>query len=633
MPGMTLKIPKDSPAHARIKQELETRIRMAEKSHQDRHAYWQRSEEVVNAYVPESADDARRRADRDATGNPHYTTIQIPYSYALLMAAHTYWTSVFFARSPVHQFSGRHGESEQAVQALEATIAYQTQVGGMMAPYYLWAYDAGKYGTGILGTYWDKEEHQYSILTENEKGEQVYVTNRVPGYQGNKVYNVAPYNFLPDPRLPVGQFQKGEFVAVYREMSWNELIRRTAQNYYVKENVDKIKSTSGRKNNWSSAVSGLPTISDELGHDNNKHPAWVGIYEVYVELIPSEWKLGAMEMPEKWVFTITADFATIIGAQPLGLVHNRYPFDVFEPEPEAYSLWNRGIPEVVKPLQDTMDWLINSHFYNVRAIGNGRFIADPSKIDLSQLEKGDAGWIAALRPEAWGTVTDVRQVFQQIQTSDPTAMHMADFERMFSIGERVTGINEQILGALSGGRKTATEVRTSTGFGVNRLKTASEYMSAVGMSAHAQKLVQNTQQMLEEPINVRLVGDLVRFGGTKYTKVDPEAIAGFYDFVPVDGTLPVDRYAQATLWKDIMGQLRNVPEVAMEYDLSKIFAWVAGLAGIKNMEQMRRAAPMNVQVAPDDVLQRQADAGNLIPFKGSAGAGPQTSLPTASMGG
>lgn len=645
MPGMTLKIPIESKAHRTIVQELETRVKLAERGQSEQLVKWEAAESIVAAYVPESADDAQRRVDRDS-GKPSYTTIKVPYSYALLMSAHTYWTSVFLGRSPVHQYSGRHGETEQQVLALEALIGYQVDVGGLLAPYYLWLYDVGKYGVGILGEYWCYEDHYFSQLQEAENGEQVYVTQRVEGYKGHKVYNVAPYDFLPDPRVPVNRFQEGEFCAVYREVSWTDLVKKTAQGYYFKDNLDRLKkSPQARKPKNPSRPWATSTLSvSEVGSDENKRPAWVGIFEVYIQLIPSEWNLGKMEMPEKWVFTISADFSTILGAQPLGLLHDKYPFSVLEVEPEAYTLWTRGIPEVVEPIQNTMDWLINSHFYNVRAISNGRFVYDPSRIDASPMESGEPGWAIALRPQAWGSVPNLDAVFKQIDIRDTTSQHFVDFQNMFQIGERAMGISEQVMGALSSGRKTATEVRTSTGFSINRLKTGSELMSAMGFSGHSMKLVQSTQQFYDWSMKIKITGDLSQMAGPQFLMVDPSMIVGAYQFVPVDGSLPVDRFAQATLWKDILGQMSRFPQVMMQYDFAKIFAWVGSLAGVKNMNQFKiqQGMPgmgmpgMNVQVMPDEQLASEAGKGNVIPYPGP-GPGPGTqsnvaTIPTTNVG-
>jgi hypothetical protein len=190
---------------------------------------------------------------------------------------------------------------------------------------------------------------------------------------------------------------------------------------------------------------------------------------------------------------------------------------------------------------------------------------------------------------------------------------------MLGIGERTLGINDQIMGTLNTGsaRKTATEVRTTTGFGVNRQKTITEYVSATSFAPHAQRLVQNSQQFYDATAKMRRVGNLALEAGQAFVDVSPDDIVGFYNFVPVDGTMPIDRMAQANLWKEIMGSLRMMPpQVAMSYDWARIFAWVAQLAGLKNINNFK------IQMMPDEQLAMQAQAGNVIPLRGAQGGGP-----------
>src|SRR5690606_1217933 len=142
---------------------------------------------------------------------------------------------------------------------------------------------------------------------------------------------------------------------------------------------------------------------------------------------------------------------------------------------------------------ESMDWLLNSHMWNIRSALNLGFIIDPTKIVMKDVAKGGPGFVWRMRPEAYGQPID--NFYKQVQINDVTQGHMADLQAMFAIGERVFGINDQMLGMLAqGGRKTATEVRTSTGFGVNRLKTTAEWQSATGFAPHAQKLIQTSQQ-------------------------------------------------------------------------------------------------------------------------------------------
>lgn len=610
----TRDIPKRSELHRKLVKMIQPRIKMSESAQTHMHDKWKRAEEMMMAYLPETEDDAIRRTARENNGTLSYTTIQIPYTYAMVMSAHTYWTSVFFGRSPVHQFAGRHGESEMQTQALEALIDYQVGRGGMLGPYYIWLLDAAKYGLGVLGTYWDIEEIQYATLMPGQDGKTIQTSYRQRGYTGNRGYNVSPYDFLPDPRVPVGRFQEGEFVAVLKRLSWNDVLRRRAQGYFM--NTDELKGQikDPSRSSESAGTPERPDINRTLlqDYDNNDHPAVVPVYEFYVELVPKEWGMGGSDFPEKWVFTITADFATIIGAQPLGMIHGKFPFDVLEGEIEGYGLYNRGIPQTMENLQNVMDWLFNSHFFNVRAALNNQFIIDPSRVMVKDMEEAGPGFIFRLKPEAYGE--DIRNFFHQIPVQDFTRQHMSDIQNVNALGERVMGINDAMMGQSSGGRKTAAEIRTTTSFGTNRLKTVAEYMSATAFAPHAQKLVQSSQQFYDVSLKLRIVGDLAQSAGPGYIDVNRESIAGFYDLIPIDGTLPVDRFAQAALWKDLLANLRAVPEVMLQYDVSKIFAWVATLAGIKNINQFKKAP--GVQVVPDEQIMNEAAKGNVVPLTG-----------------
>lgn len=637
---MTRNIPKNSDLHKKIAKALETRIALSKKGMQSKTLKWQQAEDDILAYVPESDLDASRRTEREQNGEPKYTTIKIPYSYALLMTAHTYLTSVFFGRAPVHQFSGRHGETEQQVQALEAVIDYQTLVGEMLGPYYVWFYDALKYGVGVIEEYWDIELIQWASIEEQPdpadplKMQKVMVTQQRSGYKGNKICNVRPTKFFPDPRVPIAEFQKGEFAFVLKTISWETIVRRKRQGYYM--NTETLGAKGGEARSGSSDTSQLETpdtlaeTNTSTAFENQKHPATVECYEGAVSIIPKEWGLGSSDFPEKWMFTITSDYATIIGCQPHGAAHGRFPYEVLEFEIEGYGLTGRGMPEIAKDLQNTIDWLVNQHFYNVRAALNNQFILDPTKIVAKDAEDGGPGFRYRLRPEAYGQ--DIRTFFHQVQVQDVTRQHLTDVQSMFGMGERVFGVNDQMFGVLAGGgRKTATEVRTSSAFGVNRLKTVAEYQSATGFSRHSQKMVQNTQQYMDATQKYKIAGTLIDDMGPqaaeRFLMVQPEDITGAYDFVSVDGTMPIDRMALANLWKELMMQMSRSPTLMMRYDLGRIFGHIANLAGVRNLQQFR------VQLGSPEALMQQAEAGNLVATGGPKGGANPRGTPTSGQGG
>lgn len=642
MPSLTRDIPHDSDISRRILAEVKYRIQSTNKDVGERHKKWKEAEDRALAFIPERDVDKARRTDRD-NGLPVYTTIQIPYSYAVLMSAHTYLTSVFMGRSPVFQYSGRHGEGEQQIQAMEALVDYQTTVGYALPSLYTWLYDAGKYGAGIVGLWWDTKIDYVSYIVAQPKvdmmGNQVgeekrQITAAIPKYKGNRIYNVQPWDFLWDTRFPLAQFQKGEYCGVRRVLSWNDLLRRKAQGYYI--NLDKLPMRgmrgnflqgSGEDMGSSALIRPESTDPNILSYERDmgiqgKHPVIVGIYEMYVELIPKEWSLGASEYPEKWVFTVNDDVTVLLGCQPHGAFHCMYPFSVLSLEPEGYGLVTRGIPELLEPVQNTVDWLVNSHFFNVRAVLNNKLIVDPSRLVMKDVLDPLPGGVVRMKPEAYGT--DAKTTYSQLTVTDVTQNHLRDIQLMFGMGERTVGVNDQIMGLLqSGGRKTATEVRTSTSFGVNRLKTVSEYFSAVGFDPLSMMMVGNSQQYYDGEQKFKIAGDLVQEAGQQFMTITPDLIAGSYTFVPVDGTLPIDRYAQANLWKELMAGMRNFPEIGLQYDMARIFEWVAKLAGLKNITQFRS------QIAPDQNLLMQAKLGNVVPLTGRGAGGKSPSAKPA----
>jgi len=638
-PGGIYKIPYSTDGkHKKVLDAVRRRWDLSYRKMQNRYDKWNQAEDQFVAYIHERDTDATRRRAREQ-GQPQYTTIAIPYSYAQLLSAHTYWASVFLSRAPVFQFQGRHGETEDAIMAVEAVLDYQLQVGAMLVPLYLWLMDMGKYGFGVVGNYWEREEIVVSEIVERPKKylgivlptgatEKVRQTRRMTGYEGNRLYNIRPADWFPDPRVTVANFQKGEFCGAYSEIGWNTVLKREAAGQYY--NVDEAKRAkfkdwmrdragSSRIERPRDAMMDLMTGSSPGGRGKMDSTDFVGLLEMVVELVPKDWELGASEYPEKWVFSVIND-EVIVSCQPLGMNHNKFPYSIQEYEIEGYGLAKRGMMEMIKPLNDVLEWLFNSHFHNVRKVLNDQYIVDPSRVVMKDMLDPNPGKMIRLKPAAYGS--DVRTVISQLQTVDVTQTHMRDAQVVESIIKIMTGVSDSVMGNLSqGGRKTATEVRSSGTHGINRLRTNCEYSSAQGWAPLAQMMLQNTQQFYTDQKKFRIAGDLMKRAET-FLDVGPENIVGFFDFVPVDGSMPVDKFALATLWKDLMAQMKGFPELLARYDIAEIFNHVGQLAGIKNLKRFQ------ISVQPDEALAAQAQAGNLIPLRGGRGGpGPTGGSP------
>lgn len=522
-------------------------------------------------------DDRKFLAIREEPPNKRtpYRELSLPYGYAMLMAAHTYLSTVFLGRSPVVQLLGRTGEDEEPALIMENLIDYQLRVGGSLPVISQWLLDILRYGVGVLWVGWTRDVRKVRRRLKTEVfGIEEEVERLEVVFEGNRLRNVRPYDFYPDPRVPLAALQEGEFCGLAQAVSVLELMRLEEDG--VVRNVEKLRKL-GRVKVVSDEAMLVPPERKPAREVEEIHD----VVEMVVDLVPRDWGLGRGKFPEKWVFWADGGFRVLLKAERLEEEHGRFPFVVQQFEPDVYTRTCRGLLDVLGEIQATMDWLLATYMDNVRQVLNGTIVADGSRIVLKDLEKPPAvGRIVKATAAAAGS--DLRTAVFPLNVPNVTGTHLQALDLLHEFGQRALGINDQILGMLGAGgtRKTATEIRASTTFGTNRLRVLAEAISMGGFATMVNMMVQNTQQFMTQEMQVRVAG--------KAVTVRPEDIGGIFDFVPVDGTLPVDRLAQARLWQELLGMMAQVPEIAQKYDLGKVFGWIAQLAGVRNLEQFRR---------------------------------------------
>lgn len=594
-----------------------------------RHEKWRKAEDLFRAYLPETEASTKRQSARERGSATQLSEVVIPYSYALALTAHTYATSVFLGRDPVWQYKGRHGETEQSTQCLEALVAYNQDIGEMAVNQFIWLLDAIKYGCGVVTSDYAKRSEIFSdyVLEAPELGgidigadpKWILQEERVEGYCGNVLTNVRPYDWYPDPSVPLVNFQDGEFCGHTTMMSLDRL--RSMEEEWDLFNLDKLEGGFGAGgNNMAPSTSGSRDnmlAADKIWDAKDLKSGKIGIYRTVVSVMPEAWKLPGRYY-QKWEFLV-ANNSVVIKAAPLGLRHCKFPYDAIAWETDGYDTSTRGMMEVTKPLNDVINWLFNTHMFSVRRSLNGNLIVDPDRINVKDLLDGGPGRIVRMKPGT-GYGTEVRSAFAEMATIDPTRGHLTDTQFVEGLMQQITGSNDSLMGALGRGRKTATEIRTAASQGANRMKTFCDFASAMGFSKLSRKMVANLQQFYDQSKMFRIAGDLLQ--GTRFINVDQAAITGEFDYVPVDGTLPVDRFAQATLWKEIFMVIGKVPQIAAQYDIGRIFAFMAQLAGLKNITQFK--------VMPDAQAMQQAQAGNMVPTKDAMGGGGQGGYPGTS---
>lgn len=612
-----------TPLHARIKQAVCERFKFSERKMKEFHKQWDDADDSMRAYIKEREVDRKRKDKKRYDGEVDFVTLEVPYVYAIAMTAHTYYTSVVLGRSPIFQFTGRHGESQDSVMAVEAIMDYQVKNGSIVPVMYNWLYDLAKYSLGVIGNYW---EHEKRIVSRYEAVPNVVngipfagtrpqmISEEVDGYIGNKAYNIRPYDFFPDPRVPIWRFQDGEFAMNKTTEGYFDLINteHAYAGYY--QNLDKLKDISTDRGSFNE---GSPRVNAPFrpGEENAPGPGFFNITNAYIKLVPSVWGLGSSKRVEVWNFQLAED-EVVIRACPLGLYHNKFPYAVMEGNFGSDEFAKYGMVEVIRPLTDILTWLVNSHFYNVRRVLNNQLVFDPSRVTVKDLTKAGQRLIR-LKPSAYGT--DPRLAIHQLQMYDVTRTNLADAQMIEQMIGKVSAVVDQVMGVVDqGGRRSATEARIGANSSISRLRTPIEYNSYLGLDPLSQMMISNTQQLMPMERTYRVAGNTLE-SAVKFLTAGPAEIAGCYDFVPVDGTSPIDRLAQANFWKELLVQVARVPQIAMQLDLVGMIGHTMKLQGERNFDRFR------IQVLPPGMGPSQGTmpvGGNVVPIgRQASGAG------------
>jgi len=262
-----------------------------------------------------------------------------------------------------------------------------------------------------------------------------------------------------------------------------------------------------------------------------------------------------------------------------------HPVAVIEPYSTGPSFGSLCAVDVLKPIQDLMSWLVNSHMENVRVMINNMLVVDPSAVEIQDLKEPGAGKIIRSKQAAYGR--DVRTFLNQLGVQDVTRGHLNDLQLMMTMGHMFLGINENLMGLQAdGGRKTATEVRTAGESGASRMASLARIISAQGVVDLVTQMVVNIQQRTDEEFLLELLGES---SAETQIKITQENLAGDFHYPIHDGTLPLDRVALMQVWKELAMSIAQDPELRSTFSLPRIVEYVAELGGARNIDEFKIA--------------------------------------------
>lgn len=613
----------DKDTHDRVRDYLVSRIKYSEREMSKLKPRWRVNEKKYQAYVTLPKWDEVLKQMNDAGAPPKVVSIVIPYTYATISTIVTYLIHTYAGRKPMFQVGSNKKETAESCRNMELVLQYNADHTRLIKHLFQFLLDGQQYGVGILRCQWVKESKIRTKWMDRQimgvkLPQKVKVREEAVVYEGNDVCSIDPYSFYPDPRVPMADVnRKGEFVFWKDNVGLHKL--KTLQKQGKVHYVDRIGALATNRDSTYDLDSdrSLRAGGESNPGRNNADQAWdkvtsfVEVFQGSVEIIPAELGLGPEEWPVKYIFSI-ANRCQIIQAQPLELDHDMHPVVVTEPYTMGYSFGQLGISDYLGPMQDTMSWLVNSHMDNVKTALNNMFVFDPSRIEMQDLKEPGAGKLIRAKKAAYGT--DIKDAIHQFNVQDVTQGHSRDLQLFMRIGDAMSSITDNLRGQQdSGGRKTATEVRTTGEAAASRLAAMGRFISAQALTDLTEQMSMNNQQNLSDEFYIEVVGEE---GLKNPIKISPEMLVGDFQYPIHDGTLPLDRVALLDVWKEIFMGVAQDQELRSQFSVGEMFKYLAELGGARNIDRFQ------IQTAPDEQVAAQAQAGNIITTRQASGARP-----------
>lgn len=611
----------DEKLHQHVKDYLVKRIRSSEDSMGRFYSRWRVNEMKFQAYIdlPDWEKELKRLSNK---GDPaKCVSITVPYAFSVLNTIVTYLVHAFLGNSPIFKVGADKSEFSASAQNMEVYLQYNANHVRLTKHIFQFLNDSTMYGVGILRNQWKTEKKMRTLWTEKKGllaglslGTSTMVRERREKitFEGTEVSAVDPFMFFPDPTVPMSEVNtRGEYVF------WKEYLGKHTLLGMQKEGTFKYvdKAPSQPSSNFgtmgaNTSARGLISSGDSSAGD---YTSWNKDKELYETMqgtcviIPKELGLGEEDYPVKYLFTIL-NKSQIVQAEPLDYDHDKHPVSITEPYSMGYGFGQPGIIDYMAPLQDLMSWLVNSHMDNVKTMLNNMWLVDPSRVEMQDLKQPGAGKLIRLKRAAYGT--DVNSAVRQLQVGDVTSGHLRDFELVMKLADMLSAVNDNLKGIQDGGgRKTATEVRTSNEAGASRLASLAKKISSQAMVDLAEQMSLNAQQFLSDEFLLEVIGESA---GKDNIRVTPQTLVGDFNFPVHDGTMPVDKLALVDVWKQIFQGISADPQMRSQFNVVGVFSYLSKLAGAKNIDQFI------LKQTPDDKLEASAAAGNSVPLSEAA---------------
>lgn len=597
------------------------RIRYSQQRMSQFYPRWRMNEHLLQAYISLPEYERMLESTRSSKRAPELPTqINVPFAWAQVNTIVTYLLHMFAGRKPI--FSVGSNRAEQVVRAknLETLLQYNADVKRFARTLYFMLMDGETYGTAIVRSMWTTESKTRSVIIP-PPAELVSLMGQLGGtaagtretqsyvsFEGNTCDNVDPFMFFPDPRVPMHEVnEKGEWVA-WRAFEARHTLLKAEQRGQLKWVNNAAQGQRDLFSQSNESARGMRALGEpQAGAYNDYGKGIAPNYQVdqgTFECSERDLGMGPSEVPKKWLITVL-NGNQVVQCEPIETPHGKHPVVVVEPNSVGYAFGQLGTVDYLGPMQNLMSWFMTSHVENVRTAINNMLVVDPTKVEMQDLKRPGPGKIIRTKNSAFG-LSDPKSAVYQLPVTDVTRGHMSDANVFSRMATDLTGVSDNMRGLQdAGGRKTATEIRTSAESGASRLAAKGKIYSFMGISPMAEMWSMNYQSYLSQEFELSVLGAAAQNASVLIT---PDSIQGDFTFPIHDGTLPIDKVGLLDVWKEIFQVTLADPQLRQTHDVVSMFDWICQLGGASNIGSFK------LQQVPQMQQQEALAGGQGVPL-------------------
>lgn len=554
--------------------------------------FWDKALDTYRSLRTRDANDLRAKNK----GEPEKMTV--PLSYAQVNTLVTFLFLAYTQKESIFELEATgpedYGDIREACQAILQREERQTRYHSKLVQALL---DMARFKLGVLKTTW---RYDSKISKRTQPALEIPFSGmggltmameppveqevEVVTYEGNEVEIISPYNFFYDTRQPLSKWQSGRFAAdetVYhfqdlRSMEKNGSLAGT-------EHVTSFEMDAWNKRKEGTRLGNVAPQETKSGEA--KGDFMVCLTSIQAKIVPADYELSDSQEEEIWLFHMAND-QRLLSAQPLNAPHGEFTYDILALSPDQHTELSDSLSSLIDPLQEVITWLINARVAAVRQNIEGRYVVDPNFVEISDLTAG-AKYIRLKKNAPYNQ--GVQAFISQLKTVDPTVTHMQDVQSLTQIMQMISGVNENSMGQVASGRRSATENRAANAGAASRMKLIAATVWIDGLAPQGRKMLLNCRQDLSFETYEKILGENAINTYDRFHPQDPLELLGNEDYFSYDGTLSSEKNYMAQSLQELIIALASNPELAMAtgFDLVAMTKEAFALRGLKNLDRFQ----------------------------------------------